>query len=127
MAGDGPPRMSDGPQLGAFLTNKRLFAYSPSAAPSGGISTDPVQGNVWLGTEEGVEIFRGHTGSLVGKVLTSETEDESLTTSTMMDRRSDGRQMRGVSRVAFGSDGEAWLLGGERLWRIGYEGGGWDG
>jgi hypothetical protein len=119
MAGDGP-RVGDGPRLGAFLTDKRLFAYSPSTAPSGGISTDPVQGNVWLGTDEGVEVFNGSTGSMVGKVLVSETEDESPT----MDRRSDGRKMKGVSRVAFGSDGEAWLLGGERLWRIGFEGGG---
>lgn len=124
----GPPLAIDGPRLGAFLTNKRLFAYSPSPAPSGGISTDPVQGNVWLGTEEGVEVFSGNTGSLVGKVLASETvEEDGGSSSATPDRRNEGRQMRGVSRVAFGGDGEAWLLGGERLWRIGFEGGGWDG
>jgi hypothetical protein len=111
-----PPTSAPGEnegRLGAFLSNKRLFAYSPSTAPSGGISTDPTQGNVWLGTDIGVEIFSGSLGSMVGKVLVPEDEGDSP-----VDKRRDGRKMAGVSRVAFGNDGEAWLLGGERLWRI---------
>lgn len=59
-----------------FLSNKRLFAYSPSTAPSGAISTDPVQGNIWLGTEEGVEVWSGVTGSMMGKVLVPDCEEE---------------------------------------------------
>ncbi len=105
---------------GAFLINKRLFAYSPAKAPSGGISTDPVQGNVWLGTDEGVEIYSGGMGSLVGKILVPEEEEHS---SSPVDKKFAGLdKMTGVSRVAFGGDGEAWLLGGERLWRIGFGG-----
>ncbi len=105
---------------GAFLINKRLFAYSPSKAPSGGISTDPVQGNVWLGTDEGVEIYSGSMGSMVGKILVPEEEEHS----SPVDKKlgGEGDKMTGVSRVAFGGDGEAWLLGGERLWRIGFGG-----
>ena len=106
-------------RLGAFLINKRLFAYSSSKAPSGGISTDPVQGNVWLGTDAGVEIFSGVLGSMVGKILVPEEEEHS---SPLDRRRERGDKMTGVSRVAFGGDGEAWLLGGERLWRIGFGG-----
>lgn len=102
---------------GAFLAGKRLFAYSPSLAPSGGIATDPLQGNVWLGTDEGVEIFSGCAGSLVGKVLVP--EDESV---SPVEKYREGKRMTGVSRVAFGNHGEAWLLGGERLWRIGFGG-----
>jgi hypothetical protein len=113
------PPAGDGARLGAFMINKRLFAYSTSHAPSGGISTDPVQGNVWLGTDEGVEIFSGSMGSMVGKVLVPEDEDGSP-----LERRSESKRMKGVSRVAFGNDGEAWLFGGERLWRIGFGSGG---
>lgn len=115
-----PSAAADG-RLSAFLTNKRLFAYTPSRAPSGGISTDPIQGNVWLGTETGVEIFSGGMGSLVGKVLVPENEDESPVVGK---RREGGKnaKMTGASRVAFGNDGEAWLLGGERLWRVGFGG-----
>lgn len=111
--------VGEGGRLGAFLINKRLFAYSPSKAPSGGISTDPVQGNVWLGTDEGVEIFSGVLGSMVGKILVPEEEENS---SPLDRKRERGDKMAGVSRVAFGGDGEAWLLGGERLWRIGFGG-----
>lgn len=108
--------MTDGgARYGAFLGSKRLFAYSPSTAPSGGISTDPVQGNVWLGTEEGVEIFSGGAGSLVGKVLVPEEEYVPA-----VEKKREERKMTGVSRVAFGNEGEAWLLGGERLWRISF-------
>jgi hypothetical protein len=119
-ASSDPPTSAPGEnegRLGAFLSNKRLFAYSPSTAPSGGISTDPTQGNIWLGTDVGVEIFSGSLGSMVGKVLVPEDEGDSP-----VDKRRDGRKMAGVSRVAFGNDGEAWLLGGERLWRIQFGG-----
>ncbi len=111
--------MGERGKRGAFLINKRLFAYSPSKAPSGGISTDPVQGNVWLGTDEGVEIYSGAMGSMVGKILVPEEEDHS---SPVDKKTGGGDKMTGVSRVAFGGDGEAWLLGGERLWRIGFGG-----
>lgn len=107
---------------GAFLINKRLFAYSPSKAPSGGISTDPVQGNVWLGTDEGVEIFSGSMGSMVGKILVPAAEEGEQNPSPVDKKRSGTDKMTGVSRVAFGGDAEAWLLGGERLWRITFGG-----
>ena len=56
-------------------------------------------------------------GSMVGKILVQEDEEE-----LPVDKRREGSKMSGVSRVAFGGDGEAWLLGGERLWRIGFGG-----
>ena len=100
---------------GAFLINKHLFAYSSSKVLSGGITTDPVQGNVWLGTDEGVEIFSGTMGSIVGKILVPDDENFSS-----VDNRREGSKMTGVSKVAFGNDGEAWLLSGERLWRMAF-------
>jgi sugar lactone lactonase YvrE len=110
--------MADRGRLGAFLTNKRLFAFTPSSAPSGGISTDRIQGNVWLGTNQGVEIFSPSLATMVGKILVPDYED-----SSPVDRHRDGPKMTGVSRVAFGNEGEAWLLGGERLWRFAFGGG----
>jgi len=101
---------------GTFLTNKRLFAYSPNTAPSGGISTDPVQGNVWLGTEEGVEVWSASTGELIGKILVDEWEDPPKEISN----RGAKPKMKGVSKVTFTSHGQALLLGGERVWRLTY-------
>ena len=115
----------------AFVNNKRLFAYSTAFALSGGISTDPVHGHLWLGTEDGAEVFSATTGSLIGKVLAPPDDDHfgrsttpSPTTATA-GSSSDGRKferkmMQGVSKVAFTDPGEAWLLGGERMWRITY-------
>lgn len=98
---------------GTFLANKRLFAYSPNVAPSGGISTDPVQGNLWLGTDEGVEVWSAVSGELMGKILVEDLDNSQpgnvKTTS-----------MKGVSKVAFTSAGQAILFGGERVWRLAY-------
>ena len=93
-----------------FLSSKRLVVYTPNAVPSGTITTDPVRGDLWLGTEEGVEIWNAGTGELTGKILIEEWDA----------RRPDdnSRKMRGVSKVVFTSDGEALLLGGERIWRL---------
>jgi hypothetical protein len=102
---------------GTFLANKRLFAYSPNAAPSGGISTDPVQGNVWLGTEEGVEVWSASSGELIGKILVDELDDSSKEASKGEEK---SKKMNGVSKVAFTTQGRALLLGGERLWRLTY-------
>jgi hypothetical protein len=101
---------------GTFLTNKRLFAYSPNTAPSGGISTDPVQGNVWLGTEEGVEVWSASGGELIGKILVDEWEDPPKGISNGGVKS----KMKGVSKVTFTSQGQALLLGGERVWRLTY-------
>ena len=102
---------------GTFLANKRLFAYSPNVAPSGGISTDPVQGNVWLGTEEGVEVWSATSGELIGKILVDEWDDPSKDMSKAEEKP---KKMKGVSKVAFTSPGQALLFGGERLWRLTY-------
>lgn len=59
---------------------------------------------------------------MVGKVLVPAPE-EHRDSSSPTDKRRDGKnKMSGVSRVAFGNEGEAWLLGGERLWRIAFAG-----
>lgn len=102
---------------GTFLANKRLFAYSPNTAPSGGISTDPVHGHVWLGTEEGVEVWSSSTGELIGKILVDEW-DEPLKDAPKADEQA--KRMKGVSKVAFTTPGQAMLLGGERIWRLTY-------
>ncbi len=98
---------------GTFLANKRLFAYSPNIAPSGGISTDPIQGNVWLGTEEGVEVWSAATGELVGKILVEDWEDPPA-------EKEKVKRMKGVSKVSFTTEGRALLLGGQRIWRLTY-------
>ena len=119
-AAHGPAAAHSAPSYrtrGTFLTNKRLFAYSPNVAPSGGISTDPVQGNVWLGTEEGAEVWSANTGELIGKVLVDEWDDSSKDPSKKDEK---AKKMKGVSKVAFTSHGQALLLGGERLWRFTY-------
>ncbi len=96
---------------GTFLSSKRLVVYSPNAVPSGTITTDPVHGDLWLGTEEGVEVWNAGTGELTGKILIEEWDV----------RRTDDHRsskMRGISKVVFISDSEALLLGGERIWRL---------
>jgi hypothetical protein len=103
---------------GTFLANKRLFAYSPNTAPSGGISTDPVQGNIWLGTEEGVEVWSTTSGELVGKILVDEYDEPAKDASRAGEKKT--KKMKGVSKVAFTSPGQALLLGGERIWRLTY-------
>ena len=89
---------------GPFLYNKRLFVYSPTSGSSGGISTDPTSGHLCLGTEEGVEVWSCGSGDQIGKILVDEEGAEG--------------QNHGVSKVVFCNDGEAWLLGGERVWRV---------
>ena len=97
-----------------FLSNKRLVVYTPNAVPSGAITTDPVHGDLWLGTEEGVEVWNAGTGELTGKILVEEW-DARFTVSGTDDHRS---KMQGVSKVVFTSDSEALLLGGQRIWRL---------
>jgi hypothetical protein len=101
---------------GTFLSGKRLVVYTPNAVPSGAITTDPVHGDLWLGTEEGVEVWNAGTGELTGRILVEEWDV----------RRMDDHKpkMRGVSKVVFTSDSEALLLGGERIWqlRMGFRG-----
>jgi hypothetical protein len=93
-----------------FLSSKRLVVYTPNAVTSGAITTDPVQGDLWLGTEYGVEVWNAGTGELTGKILIEEWDA----------RHTDEKRpkMRGVSKVVFTSDGEALLLGGERIWQL---------
>jgi len=123
---------------GTFLRNKRLFAYSPSVAPSGGIACDPTEGNVWLGTEEGVEVWSAAEGELVGKICVEEFEEPadlrvSVARATAGEKekktsKKEKKAMRGVSKVSFVRQGEALLLGGERMWRVrmrGRGGGSW--
>ena len=101
---------------GTFLSNKRLVVYTPNAVPSGAITTDPVHGHLWLGTEEGVEVWNTDTGELIGKILVEEWDAQ---------RTNHHRpRMRGVSKVVFTSDSDALLLGGERIWqlRMGFKG-----
>ena len=125
MSGSGAPRSpSRGPtsepastssykKTSAFLTNKRLFAYSPNATAAGFITTDPHQGDVWLGTEEGVEVWSATTGELTGKILVDEAQQGEA--SRIDSRKS---RMQGVSKVVFINDSEALLLGGERIWKL---------
>jgi hypothetical protein len=108
------PSTSSSHPRGTFLTNKRLFAYSPNTAPSGGISTDPLQGNVWLGTEEGVEVWSASSGELIGKILVDEWDDPPKEISNGGGKP----KMKGVSKVTFTTHGQALLLGGERVWRL---------
>ena len=93
-----------------LLSSKRLVVYTPNAVPSGAITTDSVQGNLWLGTENGVEVWDAGTGDLIGKILVEEWDARQ--TNEQMPK------MRGVSKVVFTSDGEALLLGGERIWKL---------
>ncbi len=95
---------------GTFVSNRRLVVYTPNIVPSGAIATDPVHGYLWLGTEEGVEVWHPDTGELIGKILVEEWDSQ---------RPGHERpKMRGVSKVVFTSDSEALLLGGERIWRL---------
>jgi hypothetical protein len=106
-----PPLASTTRKRGTFLSGKRLVVYTPNMVLSGAITTDPVHGDLWLGTVEGVEVWNAGTGELKGKILVEEWDA----------RRTDGhrsKSMRGVSKVVFISDSEALLLGGERIWRL---------
>lgn len=98
-----------GSSTSAHLSNKRTFAYSVVQGSSGGISTDPIYGHLCLGTGEGVEIWSSDTAELIGKILVDEDGAEG--------------NNHGVSKMAFGKDGDAWLLGGERVWRVRMGGG----
>lgn len=78
---------------GPFLANRRVFAYVGVGVPDG-VRCDG-EGNVWAGCGDGVNVWdRG--GRLIGKVLVE----------------------GGVKGVCWGRDGEMWLSGGERLWRV---------
>ena len=96
---------------GTFLSSKRLVVYSPNPVQSGAITTDPVHGDLWLGTEEGLEIWNSGTGELTGKILTEEWDAHH-------NDHSQRSKMRGCSKVVFVNDSEALLLGGERIWRL---------
>ena len=61
-------------RMAPFLTNKRLFAYTPTYSPAALISTSPGFGHLFLGTEEGVEVFSSFSGDLIGKILVDEDE-----------------------------------------------------
>ncbi|KAJ9615531.1 ATPase [Cladophialophora chaetospira] len=95
---------------GTYLANKRLVIYTPSPIISGAISTDPIHGYLWLGTEEGVQVWNADIGELIGKILVEQWNSNGMT--------SHQSKMRGVSKVVFTSDGEALLLGGERIWQL---------
>jgi hypothetical protein len=86
------------------LSNKRHIVYTPGVALSGAITTDPIHGDLWLGTEEGVEVWNPVTGELTGKIVVESGHRRSKT--------------RGVSKVVFINDSEALLLGGDRVWRL---------
>ena len=79
-------------QTSSFLTQKRLFAL-PSSTPSA-LATD-VHGNVYAACEDGLHVF-DDCGSLVGKILV------------------DG----GATGVCFGRNGEVFVCGGNRMWRV---------
>lgn len=104
------PFQSTKDKVDVFLSSKSFVAYSPNTVPSGAIATDPVHGDIWLGTNEGVEIWNASTGELAGKILVEEWEA----------KWTEGHRskMRGVSKVVFINESEALLLGGERIWRL---------
>ena len=115
-------------------TKRRVFAYTPSSTPSGGIACDPSTGDLWLGTEEGVEVW-SPAGDLIGKVLVAERENHNAMTRPIPRRNvsqlgGQAGPLRGVSKVAFVGGGgetgrrEVWLLGGENVWRVGLSQGG---
>ena len=108
-----PASTSSYKKTSAFLTNKRLFAYSPNATAAGFITTDPYQGDLWLGTEEGVEVWSATTGELTGKILVDEAQQGGA---SRID--SSKTKMQGVSKVVFINDSDALLLGGERMWKL---------
>ena len=105
-----PDRLHSNRKRGTSLSNRRLVVYTPNAVPSGAIATDPVHGYLWLGTEEGVEVWSADTSELIGKILVEEWDAQS--------RTQHRTRMRGVSKVVFTGDNEALLLGGERIWRL---------
>jgi hypothetical protein len=99
-------------KCGTFLSIKGLLVYTPNATATGAITTDPVHGHLWLGTEEGVEVWNADSGELTGKILVEEWDSQRT------DEHSLRRKTRGVSKVVFTSDNDALLLGGERIWQL---------
>lgn len=78
-----------------FLTNRRIFAFATVGIPDG-IKCD-TKGNVYCGTGAGVEVWNS-AGSLIGKIVVP------------------GGQ--GVANFCFGVNGEMFLCGEQRLWRV---------
>jgi hypothetical protein len=107
----GPPFQSNKNKVDTFISTRRFIAYSPNAVPSGAISTDPVHGDIWLGTKEGVEVWNANTGELTGKILVEEWD-------TQWTEGQGSKKMRGVSKILHINESEALLLGGERIWRL---------
>jgi hypothetical protein len=107
----GPPFQSNKNKVDTLISTRRFIAYSPNAVPSGAISTDPVHGDIWLGTKEGVEVWNANTGELTGKILVEEWD-------TQWTEGQVSTKMRGVSKILHINESEALLLGGERIWRL---------
>jgi gluconolactonase len=78
-----------------YLINRRIFAYAADHMPSG-IKCD-TKGNVYSGTGCGIEVWNT-AGSLMGKIVVP------------------GGQ--GVTNFCFGIEGEMFLCGEQRFWRV---------
>lgn len=79
---------------GTFLTNKRLFAFSPEGIPDG-IKVD-TKGNVWSGVGSGVAVWNS-AGDLIGQITIS----------------------GGASNFGFGAtESTVFVLGEKLLWRV---------
>ena len=79
-------------QPNTFLTHKRLFALP--AAPPSALVVD-VLGNVYAACPDGVHAFN-EGGAMIGRI----TIDD------------------GATGLCFGRNGELWVCGGERVWRV---------
>lgn len=81
-------------QPGTFLTNKRVFAFSPKGIPDG-IKVD-ARGNVWSGVGSGVAVWNP-AGDLIGEITIS----------------------GGASNFGFGAtESTVFVLGEKLLWRV---------
>jgi sugar lactone lactonase YvrE len=78
-----------------YLINRRTFAYASNHLPDG-IKCD-MKGNVYSGTGCGVEVWNP-TGSLIGKIVVPGSQ--------------------GCANFCFGLEGEMFLCGEQRLWRV---------
>lgn len=79
---------------GTFLTNKRVFAFSPQGIPDG-IKVDS-RGNVWSGTGAGVVVWN-EAGTLLGQITVK----------------------NGAANFGFGADESTiFVLGEKLLWRV---------
>lgn len=79
---------------GTFLTNKRVFAFSPKGIPDG-IKVD-TKGNVWAGVGSGVAVWND-AGDLIGEITVS----------------------GGASNFGFGAtESTVFVLGEKLLWRV---------